>query len=484
MRSAYPVLTALLVVASSQIAAGSGHQLQAYDHDRITDDNAVMKSLSTRFLRGSRDVHNNVANEERSVYSVLARMIKKGIKKMPRTAEVLKMKPHIKKASKKSPHEARLVKELFHAAEAKETMQGAREYKKLRRATRAAVEALEKHWNPSKTAVSGDAFHDIHSNQMLSVKKWKFNLTGLKPMVVNDEHHGMIDSVHKAFLTVCDKNVKPTRAETSYLWGLMNWKLAKYPRRSHKESLIEHAQRRVLLDMRKMKATKKVWPEWENLPDSLKFGVLDYLLNLHYQRLVRMYNIFARNRPDRNPAPLNPELNPVGNTGTSAAMAVAENPKGQSPYPSTPLTAASTSKGGRSNLKKRSKRTSDGNTDTASFPSKKLKVRSSKSVMPLLTEPTTSGDHSAPAKKSKSSSSGPSRAFAPDKSGDQTFITENSRLSFDGPSSAVDPFKQSKVHESKSLAPSSSVLTPEDVDTELSLGGIYDRSTYKAPSKP
>nr|P0CU94.1 RecName: Full=Secreted RxLR effector protein 7; Flags: Precursor [Plasmopara viticola] len=127
MRSAYYVLTALLVVASSQVAAESGHQLQAYGHDRITDDNAAMKSLSTRFLRESRDVHGNVANEERSVYSVLASMINEGIEKMPRTAEVLKRKSRSIKDSDKVPHEAKLVNEMFHAAKAKEMMQSAEE---------------------------------------------------------------------------------------------------------------------------------------------------------------------------------------------------------------------------------------------------------------------------------------------------------------------------------------------------------------------
>nr|P0CV40.1 RecName: Full=Secreted RxLR effector protein 102; Flags: Precursor [Plasmopara viticola] len=477
MRGGYYVLTALFVVASSEIAAESGHQLQANNHGRKIDDDAAMKSLSTRFLRESRGVHGNVANEERSVYSVLAGMINEGIKKMPRTAEVLKRKSRVIDPSDKIPHEAKLVEEMFHAAKAKETMESAEEYNELKTATEDAEKALKKHWNPSKTAVKGDDSHDIHSNEMLSVKNWWVDFTGLKSTVVDDTQDDMVDSVHNAFVTVCDKNIKPTREETSFLSRLLNWKVANSPRSVHKQRLIQRAQRYVILDLWKMQNTCKVWPEWEKLSDTLKFSVLDYLLNLHYQRLVRMYNIFARKRPDRNPAPLNPELNLVGNTGTSAAMAVNKNSKGQIPYPSEPLNAASTSKGERFHLIKRSKRTSDGNTDIASLPSIRSKVRSSKSVMPLLTESTTSGDHSVPAKRSRFSSSGLSRAFSPYKPGDHTFITENSRLSFDGPRSAVDPYTQSKKHSTKALAPSSTVFTPEDVDTKLSLGGIYDRST-------
>nr|P0CV39.1 RecName: Full=Secreted RxLR effector protein 101; Flags: Precursor [Plasmopara viticola] len=435
MRGAYSVITALLVVASSQIAAESDYQLQVYHHDVTVAGNAVVKSLPKRYLRGSQHVHDS--NEERSVYSVLASMINEGVSKMPQAAEAVEKMPQAAEAVKKMPHAATagkkvsrvtrtgkkmtshganarkgplradFVEKMPHAAEAKEEMQRANQHDLLK-AIHQADEALEKSWHPSSdTAAIRYASHGISSNVILTLKEWRKNFRGMREMAVSSEHKDIIKPIHKAFVRLCGENMDPTTIEMSHIWNMMDWNVAASPATSHRQNLVSQAQRYVLIGLRSMKKDPAVWKEWNKLSKSLRFGVLDYLLNLHYQRWVRMYNIFKRHRPDKWDVPMNDKLSLDGNTDTNSALALQTHSNKQSLYPNEPSNAAWTSKGDRFVSSKRSRRTFNGNTDTASLPSKRSKVRSSKSFVPLSTESTTFGDHSVSTKTSRVSAVAP-----------------------------------------------------------------------------
>nr|P0CV43.1 RecName: Full=Secreted RxLR effector protein 108; Flags: Precursor [Plasmopara viticola] len=485
MRGAYYVLTALFVVTSSDIAAESDHPLHNFNHHVITAGNAVVKALPNRSLRGSRDGRNDLANEERSISSFLANMIDEGVAKLPLVAEIIKTKPlaakavkqkpramkkkfraakaveeksrpakaakktpRAAKAAKKTPPQAKVVDEILYGVEATKEMGKSEEYGVLKAATEGADQALKKHWDPSReTAVIVAPSRDISGNVILSLRKWKVGFNGMRPMVVLDKHKDNIDRVHGAFGTLCDKNMQITPVETSYLWSMLDWNIEKNFKKKHKQTLVRLAQRYVLIGLRQVKKDRKVWNQWKKLPDPLKFGVLNYLLNLHYQRWVRMYNIFRRYRPDQNGVP----STLGGNANINRALALQKHSKVRSVFPYEPFDVAWASKGRRSVLSKRSRRTFDGNTDTASLPSKQLKTRSSESSMPPLIESTTSGDDSVPTKEIKSSFDDPKSAFAPFKPGDDFVHTENSRLSFGGLSSAFVPYRRPNVHNSQSL---------------------------------
>nr|P0CV42.1 RecName: Full=Secreted RxLR effector protein 105; Flags: Precursor [Plasmopara viticola] len=522
MRGPCSVITALLVVASSQIAAESDYRLQAYHHDVTAVGNAVVKPLPKRYLRGSQHVLDS--NEERSVYSVLASMINEGVSKMPQAAEAVEKMPQaaeavekmpqaaeavekmpqaaeavekmpqaaeavekmpsaamagkkvsrVTKTGKKMPHAAEIeaveetlhatnarkeplradfVEEMPHAAKAKEEMRRAKQHDLLR-ATEEADEALEKSWHSSEdTAAIGGASRGISSNVILSLKKWKNNFQGMRAMAVSGEHEDIIKPIHEAFVRLCGENMEPTTKEMTLIRNMLDWDVAASPESSHRQNLVSQAQRHVLIGLRIMQRDPEVWNEWNELSESLRFGVLDYLLNLHYQRWVRMYNIFKRHRPDKKDVPMNDKLSLGGNTDKNSALALQTHSKKQNLYPDEPSNVAWTSKKrDGSVLIERSKRTFNGNTDTASVPYKQLKMQSLKPVMPFLTRSTTSGHHSVSIK--------------------------NPGLSFDGP---IFAFVPPNVHKSQSLTPP---LVHKDVDTELSLGGIYDRSTHKAPTVP
>nr|P0CV24.1 RecName: Full=Secreted RxLR effector protein 76; Flags: Precursor [Plasmopara viticola] len=304
MSGAFYVFTALLLVASDQIAAESGKRLEMYKHDVMAASNAVVKSLPNRFLRGSRDEPDNLANEERTVYSVLASMINEGVSKMPCAAEVVekishtteavenmpraakavKKRPRGAKAGRKMPRaaEAEAVKkvpragtavkkapplaedvkemprakeameELRRAADATEDMQRAKA-NDLLKALIGADEALKKHWTPSgNTAAIGDTSYDVFNKVILSLPEWKINFRGMKSMAVLDQHRENIDLVHKTFEILCDKNVKPTAAEVSFIWSMMEWK-GPNPEKYHRRNLVRQAQRYVFLDLRNVK---------------------------------------------------------------------------------------------------------------------------------------------------------------------------------------------------------------------------------------
>nr|P0CV47.1 RecName: Full=Secreted RxLR effector protein 117; Flags: Precursor [Plasmopara viticola] len=439
MRGAYYVLAALLVVASSQIAAEFGHQLPVYDDGIMAARNAVVKTLPKRYLRGGHDVHDDSANEERSLYSVLVSLINEGVMKLPRATEELNMMPRA----------ADDVEVMFRPAEVNEEMPHITK-EELKKASKSAKEALKKLWKPaSRTAADGHASHDIPTGEKLylDLEAWDIKEFHMRGGSVIKKHRSMIASVHQEFLNLCDPNLHPTAAETSLLWGMFHWKPELCTIEIHGRNLMRLAKRDVQKGVLKITSNELLDNQWNQLSDTHKLSVQNCLLNLYYQRWVRMYNIFKRNRPDLIAAPLNLELN----LGTSSALALRKHSQ-------VPSNAASTSNVKSSVITKRSKRTFDSNTGTISLSSKQAKMQSSKSVVPLLTGATTSGEHVVP--------------------------MQNLKLSLGGPSGGFAPYEPPKAHSLKSLTPASTALTLEDSETKLSLGGIYDKRTDKAPSVP
>nr|P0CV21.1 RecName: Full=Secreted RxLR effector protein 70; Flags: Precursor [Plasmopara viticola] len=450
MRGAYYIITALLVVASSQELRGSGHQLQIYDHDVVKAVKAVMKTLPNRFLRESRDVHDDLANEERSFYSILADIINKGMDTMPRAAEGVELMPNAAEGVEKMPRAAEGVETIPHAAEGVENMPHVPD-EGLSKALTGAKTALNKLWGPfSATTPIGDASHDVSSREQIDfeIGSWSIDLRGFKPIAVHDQHKDMIQRVYTKFGQLCGNNLNPTAEETSLIWTMFDSRIVPSSSKDDRLKLIWQARQNVRSDMRSISSSKKWRYRWQGSPDSLTLDVLNSLLNMHYQRWVRMYDIFKQERPDLIDAPSNSKHTLGGNKDSSSATTLHKHSKGLSSRPFEPLNAVMMSHGDRFVSTQRSKRTFGSNADTVSLPLKQPKMRSSKALMPLSA---TLGDYSVPPLKS--------------------------RLNFGGASSAFVPYTHPKAHTSKSLAPASTTLTLKDSELELSLGGIYDKNT-------
>nr|P0CV04.1 RecName: Full=Secreted RxLR effector protein 35; Flags: Precursor [Plasmopara viticola]UWV67306.1 avirulence-like protein 77 [Plasmopara viticola] len=434
MRGAYYIIIALCVVASSQVAAGSDRQLQIYEHGVMPADNAVVKTLAKRFLRGSRVVHDDLANEERSFHPFLVDMIEEGIKEMSHAAEIVE----------EMPLAGKVVEEVPHATEGGQ-----------QKMDKGAEEAFEKHVEPSgHTATIQDTSRDISTQEViqLSPHEWESDLSKLKPFVVLNKHRGRIEPVKDAFAAFCDEGLKPTTEETSIIWSMLGWNLARKPKGKHRQHLIAQARRGVLLDLRIVRMDESLWNKWMQLPKPLRMLKLNNLLNMHYQRWVHLFNIFQRRLSEIIGPPPKLKVAHGDTTDTSKALALHTHSNMQSSTPSEPLNAASTFKVERFVWgANRPKRTTDGNTGTISLPTKPTKTHRLKPLMPRLTESTTSSDLLVP--------------------------TKRMRLSFGGTRSAFAPYKDPKE---KLLAPSSTALTHKDIDLDLSLGGIYGKRTDKA----
>nr|P0CV48.1 RecName: Full=Secreted RxLR effector protein 118; Flags: Precursor [Plasmopara viticola] len=369
MRGAYYVTIALLVVASSQISAEFGHQLQAYDHDVTAADDAVAETLAKRSLRGSRDVSNDVAIEERTKYS---NVIEDGIEMLLRAAEALKEMPRAAVAVKDMPRAEEAVEKMAPIAEQDllKNVIGADEASKRRRAP-----------------------HGISTQRTLALpfKEWNTELKQMRGGSVLKKYRSKIKSVHQAFVDLCDKDLNPTVTETALLWGMFDWDVKSYSASAHKHNLIRLAKRYVHKDVVQIQSDDLAWNRWNEVSIPLRIGALNILLNLHYQRWVRMYNIFEQYQSALIGTPVSLELSLGGTTGTSSATALDKHLE-------VPMNKASTSKGKSSVFTRSSKRAFDSKTGTTSPSSKHSKMQRSSSP---LTESTTSGDDPVFTKRSR-----------------------------------------------------------------------------------
>nr|P0CV50.1 RecName: Full=Secreted RxLR effector protein 122; Flags: Precursor [Plasmopara viticola] len=345
MRGAYYVLIALLVVASSQTSAESGHQLQVYDHDFVAADTAAATTLPRQFLRGSRNVPGDLAHEERAITSEL---VEEGAKLIPRAAEN--------------------VEEISRVAEAVGKRPRVAEEDVLNKAS-GANEAFKK---PRNTATD-DAFQGISTEQLLplSYKQWDTEIKSMR-IPKPEKYQNNIQSVYDAFVDVCDEDLKPTISETARLWNLFDRSFKPLTTRLHQQALAQFAKEYVLRDELRLKT------EWARMNERTmpnRAGMLNMKLNWHFQRWVRMYNKFGERRSELIGTPLNVARSRGGTTGASRGTALHR-------HSIVPLNAASTSKGKSSVFTERSQRTFDDNTDIASPPSKHIKGQSSELVEP------------------------------------------------------------------------------------------------------
>nr|P0CU96.1 RecName: Full=Secreted RxLR effector protein 12; Flags: Precursor [Plasmopara viticola] len=401
MRGAYYVITALLVVASSEISADSGHQLQVYDHDVVAAENAAAKTLPQRFLRGSRNVPDDLAHEERAITSEL---VEEGAKLIPRAAEDVEEISRVAEAVGKRPHVAE--EDVLNKASG-------------------ANEAFKK---PRNTATD-DAFQGITTKQLLplSYKQWDTEIKSMR-IPKPEKYQENIQSVHDAFVDVCDEDLKPTISETARLWNLFDRSFKPLTTRLHQHALTQYAKEYVLRDELRIE-TESARSNEKTMSTSA--SMLNLVLNWYFQRWVRMYNIFGKHRSELIDTPSKVARSRGGTTGTSRGTALHK-------HLNVPLNAASTSKDKSSVLTFKSQRTFDGNP-------KQSKVQNSELVKPVFTKSAISDDHPVFSKNLKLSSEGPSAAFAPYRSGDNSVSTKNSKVGVGGTNSAFVPYKPPSV---------------------------------------
>lgn len=428
------LFTALLVVATSPVAATFTQSLQGYD-------SAVHASWPRRFFRGTQGPVDKALHEERSVFTTLANLIDAGVKKMPATAEILLPQGRGSTPRKVQPARPVVDDAMLHAAQDKDDWRRSAKYALLQAAHRADA-ALQVHWHPAKTAATGDPTHDISSEQVLGFTMWDTPTFGnMNEMIVHEKHVATIESVHNAFAELCDPNVAPTQAETSLLWSMLLWNVAKRSSKAaHKQNLMVQAERYVSFDLRHLAQNPTIWKQWERLAKPLQTNVLNFLLNVHYQRWVRMYNLFKRFRPDQKVAALTSNRSPRGiaNDGARSPAAVT------AVYPSVGT--------------KRRKRPVNGQARPTSLALKQARMHSATAFRPQAVAPPTGAYHSV--------------------------VPIRSGLYVGGPSTAVAPSQQSRMHHLMAWTRPSSAKASDDVETALSLGGIYAKSPYKAPAVP
>nr|P0CV49.1 RecName: Full=Secreted RxLR effector protein 120; Flags: Precursor [Plasmopara viticola] len=270
MRGAYYVITALLVVASSQTSADSGHRLHVYDHDVVAAENAAAKTLPQQSLRGSRDVPDDLAHEERAIISEL---VEEGAKLIPRAAENVEEMPRVTEAVGKRPRVAE--------KDALEKASGADEASK----------------KPRNTATD-DAFQGMSTEWELELpfKEWNTEIEPMREMPEPKWSWEKRKLVHEAFVKLCAEDLNPTVYETARLWSLFDGKAKSRPATFHRQVLIQLAKENVRRDVLIMKSVESEWDRWNEVSILSRVDVLNMLLNVHFQRWKRMYNAFGEQR--------------------------------------------------------------------------------------------------------------------------------------------------------------------------------------------